>query len=278
MMLYIAKERFMPHAPLTHQTTRLDTRGFTLAELLVVVAIVAVLVAIAIPIFTSAISSTEEATCAANRRSVKAAYATAWLLDPTPGGQQKLFDTCIEQLKEQNNGVLCPNEGKYRATFNKNTGDVYVTCLIHGASDEDRIGDFILSNSWSSDGDSGYRDKFAETYGIDTWPEVTGTNNESVYLAFKTYGNSSDTAYLFAGKAQSTSDGNPWRANYICDTTGKIFGTPGQWYRLPEEINLGTKPDSTGEALKDRLASTFGSDYVNTLEKVSLSNGAFTAA
>lgn len=51
-----------------------NKKGFTLAELLVVVAIIAVLVAIAIPIFTSQLEKAREATDLANLR---AAYAQA---------------------------------------------------------------------------------------------------------------------------------------------------------------------------------------------------------
>ena len=51
---------------------RLNKKGFTLAELLIVVAIIAVLVAIAIPIFTSQLEKAREATDAAN---IRAAYA-----------------------------------------------------------------------------------------------------------------------------------------------------------------------------------------------------------
>ncbi len=46
----------------------LNKKGFTLAELLIVVAIIAVLVAIAIPIFTSQLEKSREATDAANIR------------------------------------------------------------------------------------------------------------------------------------------------------------------------------------------------------------------
>lgn len=49
-----------------------NKKGFTLAELLVVVAIIAVLVAIAIPIFTSQLEKAREATDVAN---IRAAYA-----------------------------------------------------------------------------------------------------------------------------------------------------------------------------------------------------------
>ena len=51
-----------------------NKKGFTLAELLVVVAIIAVLVAIAIPIFTSQLEKAREATDVAN---IRAAYAEA---------------------------------------------------------------------------------------------------------------------------------------------------------------------------------------------------------
>lgn len=52
--------------------TKKNEKGFTLAELLIVVAIIAVLVAISIPIFTTQLEKSREATDAAN---IRAAYA-----------------------------------------------------------------------------------------------------------------------------------------------------------------------------------------------------------
>ena len=49
---------------------REENKGFTLAELLIVVAIVMVLVAIAIPVFTSSLHNSQEATDEANCRSL----------------------------------------------------------------------------------------------------------------------------------------------------------------------------------------------------------------
>ena len=46
-----------------------NKKGFTLAELLIVVAIIAVLVAIAIPIFTSQLEKSRDAVSVANLRS-----------------------------------------------------------------------------------------------------------------------------------------------------------------------------------------------------------------
>lgn len=60
-----------------------NKKGFTLAELLIVVAIIAVLVAIAIPIFTSQLEKAREATDEANLRSIYAEGAAALLTEDT---------------------------------------------------------------------------------------------------------------------------------------------------------------------------------------------------
>ena len=56
-----------------------NNKGFTLAELLIVVAIIAVLVASAIPVFTSQLEKSREATDIANVRSAYAEVVTAHL-------------------------------------------------------------------------------------------------------------------------------------------------------------------------------------------------------
>lgn len=58
----------------TIKRIRTEREGFTLAELLIVVAIIAVLVAIAIPVFSAQLEKSREATDAAN---IRAAYAEA---------------------------------------------------------------------------------------------------------------------------------------------------------------------------------------------------------
>ena len=58
---------------------KLNKKGFTLAELLVVVAIIGVLVAISIPIFTSQLEKAREATDLANVRSAYAECSAAVL-------------------------------------------------------------------------------------------------------------------------------------------------------------------------------------------------------
>lgn len=53
-----------------------NKKGFTLAELLIVVAIIGILVAVSIPIFTSKLGDAKKATDLANIRAAKAAAAT----------------------------------------------------------------------------------------------------------------------------------------------------------------------------------------------------------
>ena len=63
-----------------------NKKGFTLAELLVVVAIIAVLVAIAIPIFTSQLEKAREATDLANLRAAYAECTASVLTEQTTDG------------------------------------------------------------------------------------------------------------------------------------------------------------------------------------------------
>lgn len=68
-----------------------NRKGFTLAELLIVVAIIAVLVAIAIPIFTTQLEKSREATDFANARAAYAQISAAALTeDPAPANTSNI--------------------------------------------------------------------------------------------------------------------------------------------------------------------------------------------
>jgi type IV pilus assembly protein PilA len=96
--------------------------GFTLIEMLIVVAIIAILVAVAIPIVSSALSKTKNATDAANERSAKSVATIAYLSNEYPTGAT--FDS---------NGEMTLNfdatSGKLVATTTTPTG--YGQCSAH---------------------------------------------------------------------------------------------------------------------------------------------------
>ena len=66
---------------------RRNVQGFTLMEMLVVIAIIAVLVAIAIPVFTSQTAQAREGVDLANERSAYAAALTEWMTSEDEGKQ-----------------------------------------------------------------------------------------------------------------------------------------------------------------------------------------------
>ena len=71
---------------------RENKKGFTLAELLVVVAIVGILVAISIPVFTAQLSKARKATNQANMRAAKAAAVAQYLTDSADSASQIDYD------------------------------------------------------------------------------------------------------------------------------------------------------------------------------------------
>ena len=82
-----------------------NNKGFTLMEMLIVVAIIAVLVAIAIPVFTNSLEKAREATDAANIRSAYAEVMACALTNAT-----------VDDAKK--NGVeVTPADGEY--TYSK---------------------------------------------------------------------------------------------------------------------------------------------------------------
>ncbi|MDY3343267.1 MAG: prepilin-type N-terminal cleavage/methylation domain-containing protein, partial [Lachnospiraceae bacterium] len=81
-----------------------NKKGFTLAELLIVVAIIAVLVAISIPIFTTQLEKSRDAVSIAN---IRAAYAEASAAMLTSNGKA---------VTEGNVSVAAPDGGKVVVT------------------------------------------------------------------------------------------------------------------------------------------------------------------
>ncbi|MBR4162247.1 MAG: type II secretion system protein [Solobacterium sp.] len=105
-----------------------NKKGFTLAELLIVVAIIAVLVAIAIPVFTSQLEKAREATDAANIRS---AYAEVVAEALTQSGEEEEITRTVE-LKQQQDGWQTEGQEANLAGTGLISGGDHVDPTING--------------------------------------------------------------------------------------------------------------------------------------------------
>ena len=73
-----------------------NKKGFTLAELLIVVAIIAVLVAIAIPVFTSQLEKSRDSVTVSNLRAAYAEAQTAYLTGDDGGNATYVSTTEVD--------------------------------------------------------------------------------------------------------------------------------------------------------------------------------------
>lgn len=101
--------------------TMKDKKGFTLAELLIVVAIIGVLVAVSIPIFSSQLEKSREATDIANLRAAKAEAITT-AIEIESGGTDAASYNGLTRKKETGNnyyyeGYYNINTGKFQAEY-----------------------------------------------------------------------------------------------------------------------------------------------------------------
>ena len=99
-------------------------KGFTLAELLIVVAIIGVLVAVAIPIFSRNLERAREATCKANRRSLYSQVIAEHILSDKPCSE--LFNEFVA------NAGKCPSGGTFSWEDSGNAGKI--NCDYHDGS------------------------------------------------------------------------------------------------------------------------------------------------
>ena len=108
-----------------------NNKGFTLAELLIVVAIIAVLVAIAIPIFTSQLEKSREATDQANLRSAYAEQVTELL---TWDGSTAIPDVVVLAKQAQPNWQFDGNAVSTKIADGISGAEVLASAKTNGES------------------------------------------------------------------------------------------------------------------------------------------------
>ena len=114
---------------------RSSKKGFTLAELLIVVAIIGVLVGISVPIFTAQLEKSKKATNEANARSAKAAAVSDYLGNGYTGEKVYEYNVASGTIAEKAGAATADTAGsdkvaetiKVTVTTDATTGDATVT-------------------------------------------------------------------------------------------------------------------------------------------------------
>lgn len=125
---------------------RLNKKGFTMAELLIVVAIIAVLVAIAIPIFSAQLEKSRDAVSIANLRSAYAEASTAYLSEST-GGNVTNVDTSAKTVTVKDVKL----QGKTSGWSNANDNLSFTIDTAAGL-DGDETGTYTVTFKFNDDG------------------------------------------------------------------------------------------------------------------------------
>lgn len=93
-----------------------NKKGFTLAELLIVVAIIAVLVAISIPIFTSQLEKSRDAVTVSNLRAAYAEASADFLTDASNGTGKTITKKVVFKGTQKNEFSGLANELPFTVT------------------------------------------------------------------------------------------------------------------------------------------------------------------
>lgn len=128
-----------------------NSKGFTLLELIVVIAIMGVLAMVSVPILTQYINRSEVGVCEANRQEFLHSFIVYQSSGDNTGSlEQAIAGTIPEMLTDKNN-LKCPSGGTYSVVNGS------IVCSVHGAigssgsgsgsgSTTLKAGDTILSN------------------------------------------------------------------------------------------------------------------------------------
>ena len=118
------------------QQKRKSSKGFTLMEMLIVVAIIAILVAIAIPTFNSSLEKARQATDQANARTLKSVCVTAYMLDNKKTGTFGLDASSGTAIDSKETKAYEKAYKTQSAKYGKSS-DTVLTCTIREAAQDD---------------------------------------------------------------------------------------------------------------------------------------------
>ena len=107
-----------------------STKGFTLVEIMIVVAIIGLLAAIAVPNFVQARNAARSSTCIYNLRLIDSAKEQYAIENNTANGAATSSTTCTAYLK-QNVFPTCPSTA---TAYTTNAIGTYPTCALAGAA------------------------------------------------------------------------------------------------------------------------------------------------
>ncbi len=132
-----------------------NKKGFTLAELLIVVAIIAVLTAVAIPVFSAQLEKARDATTVANIRSAYAMAQTAYLTEMDDPANSVTFsrDTTTKVATVVVPGVVSKGQNK-TTPWSKAADDLPIKAQVEAgcAAMDDTPGTYTLTFTYDADG------------------------------------------------------------------------------------------------------------------------------